>query len=344
MRVSTESLNRHVWFDAANSLEDSAHRAAGDTCPYRVVTSDHEQINRLGVIHGLLKPRLLHHVGCLDNLGDVAVASEVKENTKSHDSEPCLYQHLATLRYIQITLFGGEVTVTRSDVLELASSWVDDLYIAGEILVSVDLGEVAEGLVGDLGNIELVVSNGQQVVVDIFEDNIRDVAIGRCCITQSCTVVQVLSYVSGIAIFLNHVRGPDRPQGNMRNTNPCVYKKQVDSETPSFLLHVLSEANVVTPVRTIILLLDMTFKPSMGVGSMHKIDLTPFERRLGCCGRVLRVRLHPSNVSGQDDIVFQRSVAAVMAFAGQYRRYYGDESAKGKRPHCQDRVNGSARQ
>ena len=106
----------------------------------------------------------------------------------------------------------------------------------------------------------------------------------------------------------------------------------------------LSEANVVTPVRTIILLLDMTFKPSMGVGSMHKIDLTPFERRLGCCGRVLRVRLHPSNVSGQDDIVFQRSVATVMAFAGQYRRYYGDESAKGKRPHCQDRVNGSARQ
>jgi hypothetical protein len=34
----------------------------------------------------------------------------------------------------------------------------------------------------------------------------------------------------------------------------------------------------------------------------------------------------------------------VMAFAGQCRRYYGDKSAKGKRPHCQDRVNGSARQ
>jgi hypothetical protein len=80
-------------------------------------------------------------------------------------------------------LLRGKVTVTGADVLKLASSRVDDLHIAGKILVSIDFGEVAKSLICNLRDVKLVVANGQQVVIDVFEDDVRDVAIGGCCIT-----------------------------------------------------------------------------------------------------------------------------------------------------------------
>ena len=40
-----------------------------------------------------------------------------------------------------------------SDILKLARGWVDDLHIAGKVLVSIDLGKVAEGLVGNFCNV-----------------------------------------------------------------------------------------------------------------------------------------------------------------------------------------------
>lgn len=187
--MPTKSLNGYIWFDAANSLEDSAHRAARDASPHRVVPSDHKQVDRLGVVHSLLKPWLLHHVSCFDDLGDVAVSGEVEEDTEGHDAKACLYQHMVVPTGSQLTLLCGEITVTSSDVLELASSWVHDLHIASEILVSVDLGEVVKSLVGDLGNIKLVIADGQQVVVDVFENDIRDVAIGRRRIAKSRAIM-----------------------------------------------------------------------------------------------------------------------------------------------------------
>ena len=65
----------------------------------------------------------------------------------------------------RLTLLRGEVTVTRPNVLKLASSGVLDLHIASEILVAINLGEVVECLICDFGNIELMVSNGQQIVI-----------------------------------------------------------------------------------------------------------------------------------------------------------------------------------
>jgi len=89
----------------------------------------------------------------------------------------------------RLTLLRGEVTVTRPNVLKLASGRVLDLHIASEILVAINLGEVVEGLVGNFGNIELVVSNGQQIVINVFENGVRDVAIGSRRIAESSTVM-----------------------------------------------------------------------------------------------------------------------------------------------------------
>lgn len=51
----------------------------------------------------------------------------------------------------------------------------------------------------------------------------------------------------------------------MAETNPCVDQKQVNTKFASFLLHVLCEADKVAPVSAVVLLLDVSFKPSMGI-------------------------------------------------------------------------------
>lgn len=81
------------------------------------------------------------------------------------------------------TLLSGEVAVLRADVLELLRIGVHDLNIAREVLIAVDFREVIERFVSDLGHIELVVSNGQEIVVDILKDRIRNVAVGHGGIT-----------------------------------------------------------------------------------------------------------------------------------------------------------------
>jgi hypothetical protein len=85
-----------------------------------------------------------------------------------------------------------EVSVLGTNVLELACGWVDDLHIASKVLVSIDLGEVAEGLVCDLGDIELVVADSQQVVIDILEDGVGYDSVGGCSVTETSAIVQIL--------------------------------------------------------------------------------------------------------------------------------------------------------
>lgn len=55
------------------------------------------------------------------------------------------------------------------------------------------------------------------------------------------------------------------------------------------------ERHKVSPIRAIILLLDMTFKPAMRIGRLQEVDLSPFEllRRAICS--TLRIRLHATN-------------------------------------------------
>lgn len=55
-----------------------------------------------------------------------------------------------------------------------------------------------------------------------------------------------------------------------------VDKQQVDSQVASLFLHVRCETDKITPVGSIILLLDVTFEPSMSVSCLKEIDLAPF--------------------------------------------------------------------
>ena len=89
----------------------------------------------------------------------------------------------------RLTLLRGEVTVTRPNVLKLASSGVFDLHIAGKVLVAINLGEVVECLICNFGNIEFVVSNSQQIVIEVFKNGVRDVAVGSRRIAESSTVM-----------------------------------------------------------------------------------------------------------------------------------------------------------
>jgi hypothetical protein len=87
MRVSAKALNRHVGSNFADGVENGTESATGHCCTNRIMASEDEKINGLGEVHGLLEPRLLDHVGCFDDFGDVAVAREIKQHSKSHDAE-----------------------------------------------------------------------------------------------------------------------------------------------------------------------------------------------------------------------------------------------------------------
>lgn len=65
------------------------------------------------------------------------------------------------------------------------------------------------------------------------------------------------------------------------------------------------EADKVTPIGAIVLLLYVSLQPSVGVCRLNKVDLAPFERRLWIRGRILGIRLHSANQSGLNDFVLR---------------------------------------
>jgi hypothetical protein len=87
MSVATKGLDRYVRSHTADGLDDGAQSCARPTTAYRIVASDDKEIDGLLVIDGLFEPRLLNHVSGFDDLGNVAVASEVEKNAESHDVE-----------------------------------------------------------------------------------------------------------------------------------------------------------------------------------------------------------------------------------------------------------------
>lgn len=90
---------------------------------------------------------------------------------------PCQCKRVLLWEIKRPTLLSREVSILRSDVLKLLSGWVDDLHIAREVLVTIHFREVVESFVGNLGNIEFVVADGEQIVVHVFKDGVRDVAV-----------------------------------------------------------------------------------------------------------------------------------------------------------------------
>ena len=93
-------------------------------------------------------------------------------------------------------MLGGEIAVLVADIFKLAGRRVDNLNVGRDIAVAVHLGELVEMLVSNLGDIELVVANGEQIVVDVLPNRIRDQPVRVRGIRETSAVVQVLpSYV-----------------------------------------------------------------------------------------------------------------------------------------------------
>ena len=197
MSMPSECLNRNIRLDTADSVENRGKGAAGDARSDWIMTKKHEKVDRLSVIYSFLEPRLLNHIGGFDDFGYVTIASEIEENSKRHNSEALLVLvHKTILAGSRHTLFGSEVPIFRANVLHLSGGRIHNLYVACNILVSVGFREVVESLIRDLGNIKLVVSDGQKIIVDVFEQTSGDLTVRCSYITQARTIVQILLGIS----------------------------------------------------------------------------------------------------------------------------------------------------
>lgn len=88
-----------------------------------------------------------------------------------------------------------------------------------------------------------------------------------------------------------------RKEDNTEVEHTAVNEKQVDSESISLLSHMLDERGIVSPVSTVVLLLQMPLEPSVGIGGVQEVDLAPFERSLGFRERSLSFRLYATHQS-----------------------------------------------
>lgn len=110
-----------------------------------VVTDHKEKVDRTwGRVDDILEPCFVDHGGGRDDLGDISVAGEVKDNTKGKNTDAVL---------------SGKVSVLVSQVGVLIGGGVQNLDIRGQVPVAPDFGEVVVVLVSDVGVVELVVAN-----------------------------------------------------------------------------------------------------------------------------------------------------------------------------------------
>ena len=134
----------------------------------------YEKVNGLGVVDSGREPRLLDSICSFDHLRSIAIASKVVKKAHCHNPK---------------ALWGCEVAILLPNVLILPRLVIEDLHIAGEIPVSVVLGELGSGKVGNVAQIKLVVSDRQEVIVDVFEDRIRQHSVRRLSVTQPSSIV-----------------------------------------------------------------------------------------------------------------------------------------------------------
>lgn len=92
---------------------------------------------------------------------------------------------------MMITMIRCEVPVLGANVLELTGGRVDDLHVAGDIAVTIDFAELIERFVCNFANIEFVVSNGQEIIINIFEDWIAYGSVGGRSVAQAVAVMEV---------------------------------------------------------------------------------------------------------------------------------------------------------
>ena len=85
----------------------------------------------------------------------------------------------------------GEVAILLSNILKLSGVGIENLHVAGDVLVSIKGTEIEEGLISDIGEVELMIADGQDVVINVLEDRIGEHTIWRFRIAESVPVVKI---------------------------------------------------------------------------------------------------------------------------------------------------------
>lgn len=121
------------------------------------MASNYEHIDWFCVVHGVQEPLLGHHSCCRYHLRHIAVAGKVEEDAEGHYSQ---------------ALRGGEVSVWNTNILELSSISIQNLDVGCNISITIHFCELAKGLICNLGDVQLVVSDGEQIIVNVLEDGV----------------------------------------------------------------------------------------------------------------------------------------------------------------------------
>ena len=58
---------------------------------------------------------------------------------------------------------------------------------------------------------------------------------------------------------------------NIDVTYTCINNKQIDVQIPGFLSHVFHEGDIITPIRTVILLPNMSLQPGLESASVPEL-------------------------------------------------------------------------
>lgn len=155
MVVSAEDLDGSVWFLCADSLVHNTQSGDGVLRRGWIVSDDKIQIDWVGRVQSVLEPFFLNHLLSGDNLTGVAVQCHFENDTKRHDAK---------------TLLGRKIAVGDAHVLEFGCRRIVHFNIGCNVAVTVSLAKLVKVLVGDFAQVELVVSWGKDVVVDLFEE------------------------------------------------------------------------------------------------------------------------------------------------------------------------------
>lgn len=140
------------------------------------MSNNKEHVDGFLEVDSIEEPVLFDQVGGFNDFRHVGVAGEIVKHAKSHDSE---------------TFWCREIAILLTDILELASGVVENLHIASDVPFAIDFGKLGEGLVYNVGDIELVIANGEQIVLHIFEDGVGHSATRSRGITKASAVVQI---------------------------------------------------------------------------------------------------------------------------------------------------------
>lgn len=121
------------------------------------MTRNNKHIDWFGVVHCVQEPLLSHHSRCRRHLRHIAVAGKVEEHPKGHDPK---------------ALCGSEVSVWNTNILKLSSISIQDLDVGCDISITINFRELAEGLICNFSDVQLVVSDCENIIVDILEDGV----------------------------------------------------------------------------------------------------------------------------------------------------------------------------